>query len=143
MASDLNFKVMNGVHRVAMKLSFGLLGKKLLGMPVLELTTIGRKSGLERATMLTSPLQEGDAYYVVASRGGDDKAPAWLLNLEANPEVKVSIQGGPTKPWRARVLSSEERAKVWPKVTADHANYAGYQTKTEREIPLVLLSPTS
>lgn len=141
MANDINFKIMNGVHRVVTKLTFGLVGKQLLGMPVLELTTIGRKSGLERATMLTSPLQRGDAYFVVASRGGDDKPPAWLLNLEANADVKVSIKGGPTQPWKARVLPSAERAEVWPVLTKDHANYAGYQKKTEREIPVVELTP--
>lgn len=141
MANDINFRLMNAVHRIVTKLSFGKLGNELLGMPVLELTTIGRKTGLERSTMLTSPLQRGDSYFVVASRGGDDKPPAWLLNLEANPKVRVSVKGGPSTTWIARVLPSAERAEVWPLVTADHANYAGYQTKTEREIPLIELSP--
>jgi deazaflavin-dependent oxidoreductase (nitroreductase family) len=112
-------------------------------MPVLELTTTGRKSGQPRSVMLTSPLQEGSTLVIVASRGGDDQHPAWLLNLRDNPDVEVAFKGGPKQPMRARVATPEERARLWPLVTADHKNYAGYQTKTQREIPLVLLEPKS
>jgi deazaflavin-dependent oxidoreductase (nitroreductase family) len=139
--SDLALKTMNAVHRVVLKLSFGHLGWNALDMPVLELTTIGRKSGKPRAVMLTSPLQEGDTIVVVASRGGDDQHPAWFLNLRDNPEVEVALKGGPKQPMRARVADADERARLWPLVVADHKNYAGYQTKTTREIPLVLLAP--
>ena len=111
------------------------------GMPVLELTTIGRKSGQPRAVMLTSPLQEGDTYVVVASRGGDDHHPAWFLNLRDNPDVEVSIKGRPKQKWTARVASPEERARMWPQIATKYRNYAGYQKRTQREIPLVLLSP--
>jgi deazaflavin-dependent oxidoreductase (nitroreductase family) len=141
MPSDLQMKAMNGVHRVALTLTRGRVGWKLLGMPVVELTTTGRKSGEPRTVMLTSPLQEGSTVVVVASRGGDDKPPAWLLNIEANGDVQVSLGGKPAQPYRARVASAEERARMWPVVTRDHKNYAGYQTKTDREIPLVLLTP--
>jgi deazaflavin-dependent oxidoreductase (nitroreductase family) len=112
-------------------------------MPVLELTTTGRKSGQPRSVMLTSPLQEGSTLVIVASRGGDDQHPAWFLNLRDNPDVEVAFKGGPKQPMRARVATPEERARLWPLVTADHKNYAGYQTKTQREIPLVLLEPKS
>jgi deazaflavin-dependent oxidoreductase (nitroreductase family) len=88
-------------------------------------------------------VQEGDTYVVVASRGGDDPHPAWFLNLRDNPDVEVAIKGAPKQPMRARVASPEERARLWPLVTADHKNYAAYQTKTTREIPLVLLEPRS
>ena len=108
-------------------------------MPVLELTTTGRKSGQPRAVMLTSPLQEGSTYVVVASRGGDDTNPAWFLNLRDHPEVEVAIQGRAKQAMNARVATADERADMWPRFTADHKNYAGYQTKTDREIPLVLL----
>jgi deazaflavin-dependent oxidoreductase (nitroreductase family) len=91
--------------------------------------------------MLTSPLQEGTTIIVVASRGGDDSHPAWFLNLRDNPDVEVALHGKPKQRMRARIASPEERARLWPRVTADHKNYAGYQTKTEREIPLVLLEP--
>jgi deazaflavin-dependent oxidoreductase (nitroreductase family) len=139
--SDLTLKTMNAMHRVVLKLSFGHLGWDALNMPVLELTTTGRKSGQPRSVMLTSPLKDGDAIVVVASRGGDDQHPAWFLNLRDNPDVEVKLKGGPKQKMRARVANREERASLWPKVTADHKNYAGYQEKTDREIPLVLLEP--
>jgi deazaflavin-dependent oxidoreductase (nitroreductase family) len=110
-------------------------------MPVLELTTTGRKSGQERSCMLTSPLQVGDTYVIVASRGGDDHHPAWYLNLEANPEVQIALGGKAKQPRRARIATADERAEMWPQITAQYRNYAGYQSKTTREIPLVLLEP--
>jgi deazaflavin-dependent oxidoreductase (nitroreductase family) len=143
MPSDAALKAMNAIHRVVLKLSFGHLGWSTSNMPVLELTTTGRKSGQQRAVMLTSPLQEGSTYVVVASRGGDDTHPAWFLNLRDDPAVEVAIKGGPKQPMHARVATSEERADLWPRITADHKNYAGYQTKTDREIPVVLLEPTA
>jgi deazaflavin-dependent oxidoreductase (nitroreductase family) len=139
--SDFALKTMNGIHRVIMKASFGKIGWQAGSMPVLELTTTGRKSGEQRSLLLTSPLQQGDTIIVVASRGGDDHHPAWFLNLQANPDVLVAYKGAERKPMTARVATAEERAKLWPKVTADHKNYAGYQNKTDREIPLVLLTP--
>jgi deazaflavin-dependent oxidoreductase (nitroreductase family) len=141
MPSDLVLKSMNGFHRALLKLSGGRIGWHASGMPVVELTTIGRKSGQPRSVMLTSPVQEGDTIVVVASRGGDDTNPAWLLNLRDNPDVEVAYQGEPKKKMRARIANPEERARLWPLVTKDHKNYAGYQTKTTREIPLVLLEP--
>ena len=140
MPSDTFLKGMNAFHRGLLKLSGGRLGWVGANMPVIELTTTGRKSGQPRSVMLTSPLQEGDTIVVVASRGGDDTHPAWFLNLRDNPDVEVKTKDG-TRRMRARVASPEERARMWPLVTADHKNYAGYQTKTEREIPLVLLEP--
>ena len=141
MPSDLVLKTMNTVHRVVLKASFGHLGWHAGKMPVLELTTVGRKSGEKRAVMLTSPYQEGDTIVIVASRGGDDTNPAWFLNLRDNPDVEVSWQGKPKQKMTAVVASADERARLWPKVIADHRNYADYQKKTTREIPLVLLSP--
>ena len=141
MSSDIGFKAMNAIHRILLKVSGGRAGWSAMGMPVLELTTTGRKSGQPRQVMLTSPWQEGSVLVVVASRGGDDKAPAWFLNLQENPDVEVSLQGAAAQPMRARVASPAERERLWPLVTADHSNYAGYQTRTTREIPLVLLEP--
>lgn len=141
MPSDFSLKAMNGFHRALLKISGGHLGWRAGGMPVVELTTMGRKSGLPRSVMLTSPVQEGSTVVVVASRGGDERHPAWYLNLIENPDVEVSLKGAPKQKMRARVASSEERARLWPIVTAEHKNYAGYQTKTSREIPLVMLEP--
>jgi deazaflavin-dependent oxidoreductase (nitroreductase family) len=110
-------------------------------MPVVELTTTGRKSGQARTVMLTSPVQVGDALVVVASRGGDDRHPAWFLNLQNDPHVQVCVQGGPTRPMLARMATTQERDELWPRVVAAYKNYADYQTKTSRTIPLVLLEP--
>jgi deazaflavin-dependent oxidoreductase (nitroreductase family) len=144
MPSDFALKAMNAVHRGLLKLSGGKAGWRMSDMPVLELTTIGRKSGQPRSVMLTSPLQEGTTLVVVASRGGDDTHPAWFLNLSANPQVEVAYQGKPARPMHARVADADERGRLWPLVVADHKNYAGYQTRTKREIPLVLLEePTA
>ena len=132
---------MNTAHRVLLKVSFGKLGWKAGSMPVLELTTIGRKSGQARAVMLTSPIQDGDTVVIVASKGGEDTHPAWYLNLVANPDVEVALAGAAKRPYAARVADAEERAELWPRVTSSYDNYAGYQRKTDREIPLVLLTP--
>jgi deazaflavin-dependent oxidoreductase (nitroreductase family) len=143
MPSDLTLKTMNGIHRALLKVSGGRIGWEASKMPVLELTTTGRKTGQSRSVMLTSPVQEGTTIVVVASRGGDDDHPAWFLNLRDDPAVEVAYKGAPKQRMRARVASSDERARLWPLVVADHKNYAGYQTKTTREIPLVLLEPAT
>lgn len=141
MPSDFALKTANTIHRTLFKLTGGRLGGNLANMPVLELITTGRKSGQPRSVMLTSPFQEGDSIVVVASRGGDDQSPAWFLNLRDNPDVEVALRGKAKQRMHAHIATPEERARLWPLVTADHQNYAGYQTKTEREIPLVLLQP--
>lgn len=141
MPSDAALKVMNAAHRLLLKASFGKLGWKAGSMPVLELTTTGRKSGEPRSVMLTSPMQRGDEIVVVASKGGEPTHPAWYLNLVADPEVQVAMGGAARTPYVARVASAEERAELWPQVTSSYDGYAGYQRKTDREIPLVLLTP--
>jgi deazaflavin-dependent oxidoreductase (nitroreductase family) len=132
---------MNATHRAIAALTFGRMGWTASDMPVLELTTTGRKSGRKRSVMLTSPVQEGDTW-VVASRGGDDHHPAWLLNLRDNPAVEVRLQGRPQL-MHARIATPEERARLWPQVTAQYNDYARYQEKANREIPLVLLEPSA
>ncbi len=143
MPSDLTFKALTGFHRTGLKLTGGRVGWTAGRMPVVELTTTGRKSGQPRTVMLTSPLQEGDTLVVVASRGGDDRHPAWYLNVRADPDVDVAFKGGPKRRMRARVADPDERARMWPLVTARYKNYAGYQAKARREIPLVLLEPAT
>ena len=143
MPSDRMLKVMNAAHRAVLKLTGSRVGASLGGMPTLELTTTGRKSGKARSVMLTSPMQEGETYVVVASRGGDDVHPAWFLNLRDNPAVEVQVVGKSRVPMHARVASPEERARMWPLIAEKHRNYAGYQRRTDREIPLVLLEPST
>lgn len=141
MPSDLAMKAMNAVHRVILGVTRNRVGWTALDMPVLELTTTGRRTGGAHTVLLTSPLRDGTALVLVASKGGDERHPAWFLNLRANPEVLVAIQGGPRQRMVARVTTPEERARLWPQVVRDHPNYGGYQSKTKRVIPLVLLEP--
>lgn len=141
MPSNRSFRVMNGLHRAMLRITRGRVGWRLYGMPMLELTTTGRKSGEKRSTMLSSPLQLGDTIVVVASRGGDPIHPGWYLNLVEDPDVEVVFRGRPPVAMRARVASADERADLWPRITKDHPNFAGYQTRTDREIPVVLLEP--
>jgi deazaflavin-dependent oxidoreductase (nitroreductase family) len=136
-------KTANALHRALLTVTFGRVGWQAGPMPVLELTTTGRKSGRPRSVMLTSPVQEGDVWVVVASRGGDDHHPAWFLNLRDRPEVEVRRGGKPKERMRARIATAEERARLWPQVTSAYEGYAGYQEKTDREIPLVLLEALS
>src|SRR3954470_21815566 len=93
MPSNAALKRMNAAHRILIRITGGRKGWTGMNMPVLKSTTTGRKTGQPRTVMLTSPIQEGDALVVVASRGGDDVHPAWFLNLCAESKVEVSVQG--------------------------------------------------
>jgi F420H(2)-dependent quinone reductase len=109
------------------------------GLPVLLLRTTGRKTGKERTAALVY-LKDGDSFVVVASRGGSDKPPRWLLNSQEHPEVGVQI-GRQHLRMRARVADSQERERLWPLVNQNNSNrYDGYQAKTKRLIPLVILT---
>jgi deazaflavin-dependent oxidoreductase (nitroreductase family) len=132
---------MNAVHRAVVRVSGGRVGYSAGAMPVLELTTLGRRSGEPRSVMLTAPVTDGDTFVVVASRGGDDTHPAWFLNLREDPQVQVSVKGAPARPMRAEVVGREERPALWSEIAGRYRNYAGYQKRTEREIPLVRLTP--
>ncbi len=142
MPSNLALKAMNTIHRTLMTVSFGKIGWNVAKMPALELTTTGRKSGEPRSTMLTTPWQDGEKLAIVASAGGNDTHPAWYLNLEADPAVKVRTQDG-EREMTARTVTGDERAELWDAITSKYDNYAGYQKKTDREIPVVILEPTT
>ncbi|MEO8093573.1 MAG: nitroreductase/quinone reductase family protein [Pseudolysinimonas sp.] len=141
MPSRTTFRVMNRAHRLALAVTRGRFGWRGNGMPMLELTTTGRKSGEKRTTMLSSPVQRGAEIIIVASRGGDPVHPAWYLNLTANPDVEVVFAGGERQAMRARTATPDERAELWTTITREHPNYAGYQRRTDREIPVVVLDP--
>ena len=91
--------------------------------------------------MLTSPVQEGKTWVVVASKGGDDDHPAWFLNLRDNPSVTIETGPGTSLGATARIATSAERERLWPRITAAYSNYASYQRRTQREIPLVMIEP--
>ena len=92
--------------------------------------------------MLAVPIIEGDRLVLVASFAGDDRQPAWYLNLKANPEVRATIAGS-TPAMIARTATGEERASLWPRITAVFDGYARYQERTKRPIPVVILEPAS
>ena len=126
-------------HRLLFTATGGRVGSFVPGMRFLLLRTVGRKSGDTRETPLTY-IPDGGRFVVIASRGGSPRHPAWYLNLEADPRAEVRI-GTRTHLVRARTASPEERERLWPRVVAKHSLYAGYQERTDREIPVVLLEP--
>ncbi|MHB1445602.1 MAG: nitroreductase family deazaflavin-dependent oxidoreductase [Acidimicrobiales bacterium] len=139
-SQDRLIQAVNVVHRSVFTASNGVVAGKLMGMPVVKLTTTGRKSGRPRTTMLTSPAKDGDNLVLVASYGGSPKHPDWFLNLRDQPEVEVMTRDFKGAR-RARIATPEEKARIWPGLAARHKNYAGYQDKTSRDIPLVILEP--
>jgi len=139
-AADIGLKFMNSAHPAVRFISGGRLGDRLMGMQALELHVIGRKSGQRRSLMLTAPIHDEKRTVLVASKGGDDRNPEWYLNLTANPDVDVTINGT-TTPMRARTASAQEKAELWPTVVGAYPGYAGYQRRTDREIPVVICEP--
>lgn len=130
------------LHEAIFRASGGRVLGRAAGMPVVMLTTTGRKSGRKHTSMLTSPVKHRGGIVLVASYGGSDRHPAWFLNLQANPDVDV-VTREHSGPMQARIASAEEKAALWPQVTAAYGDYAVYQTRTTRDIPLVVLEPVS
>lgn len=133
-------KSMNVVHRVALRASGGRLGRKVFGMPAVELHTTGRRSGQRRSVMLTAPIREPNRVVIVASKGGDDRHPDWYHNLVDQPEVEIT-QGGTTTKMVARTADAAEKAELWPRIVEAYKGYAGYQQRTDRDIPVVICEP--
>jgi len=125
-------------HRGLYRLTRGRLLGRVAGMPVLLLTTTGRRSGRARTTPLTY-FELGDDLAIVASNGGEDRPPAWSLNLQADPRATITI-GTRTEPVTARAATAEEHARLWPVITKTHAGYAAYARRTSRPILVLLLS---
>jgi deazaflavin-dependent oxidoreductase (nitroreductase family) len=117
--------------------SDGEEGHEWQGTQTLLLTTTGRRSGEERVHPLIYG-RHGNDYLVVASKGGAPSHPAWYLNLEANPEVEVQVMGDKFHA-RARTATPEEKVDLWPIMTKEWPAYDQYQTKTDRDIPVVIL----
>jgi deazaflavin-dependent oxidoreductase (nitroreductase family) len=137
--ADAGLKFMNATHRAILKASGGRALSSAFGMPAVRLAVTGRKSGLRRETMLTAPILDDQKVVLVASKGGDDRDPEWFRNLVANPEVEVTIiRTGETRHLKARVASAEEKAELWPTIVAAYRGYAGYQKRTDRQIPVVI-----
>ena len=137
---NVDYSLLGEDHVQRYRETDGEVGYDWNGAPTLLLTTTGRKTGQRRTNMLTTPVVDGERIVLVGSWGGDDRHPMWFLNLQANPDVEITRAGG-TRAYRARVATPEERAELWPRVTAKYNGYAGYQKNTEREIPLVICEP--
>jgi F420H(2)-dependent quinone reductase len=111
----------------------------LRGRPIIVLTSLGAKTGMLRKTPLMRVEHEG-LYAVVASQGGAPKHPVWYFNLKTNPHVE--LQDGPTKrDYLARELSGDEKAVWWERAVTTWPDYAKYQTRTKRQIPVFVLEP--
>jgi deazaflavin-dependent oxidoreductase (nitroreductase family) len=132
-------RVMGG-HTAVYRASHGLIGHKVPGAPpMLLLDHIGARSGKVRTTPLAY-LTDGDDLVIVASKGGYVRNPGWYYNLKAHPETVVQV-GSERRAVRAHVASKKERARLWPMVTGLYKGFAEYQERTDRTIPLVILSP--
>jgi deazaflavin-dependent oxidoreductase (nitroreductase family) len=130
-------RYLGALHRVLYRASGGRIGGRLWDLPVVLLTTTGRKSGKKRTVPLCS-LRDGDDVVVIASYGGLDQAPAWWLNLEASPQAEL-LAGRERRSVTARNATEDERARLWAEVTSRAPGYLEYERRTDREIPVVIL----
>jgi len=128
------------VHQWLYEQSDGRIGASLGGRPMLLLRTVGRRTRQPRTAALLY-VRDGDAYVVIASKGGAPQHPGWFHNLTTQPDVEIQV-GRERIPVRARVADGEERARLWTR--ADEVNqgqYGTYQSRTSRVIPVVVLTP--
>lgn len=135
----ITMKILGTLHRWLYRGSSGKWGRTFFGSPILLLTTTGRRTGRHRTWPLTY-LPEGERLIVIASNGGQPNHPAWYLNLRANPHVYVQLRDR-TQAMIAQEAQGDERARLWSRVVREYPAYEGYQRKTAREIPVVILRP--
>ena len=115
-------------------------GNKLAGAPLLYLTTVGARSGVPRTCTVMAFPEADDAWLIVASRSGTADHPAWYYILAKHPDrVKIEVQGRKTTAV-PQTLTGDERATAWTRITREQPRYAGYQEKTDRQIPVVRLT---
>lgn len=128
------------LHVLLYRRTGGLIGHRVpFAPPMLLLDHVGARSGRLRTAPLAY-VRDGDAFVVVASKGGHPRHPAWFHNLRANPDTTVQV-GATRHAVRARVATAEERARLWPRAVAAWGPFESYQRRTRREIPLVILEP--
>jgi deazaflavin-dependent oxidoreductase (nitroreductase family) len=136
-AQPYDYSLMGDAHVALYEDTHGVEGYIWNGAPILILRTKGAKSGAPRKHPLIYG-EDGDNYLIVASMGGAPKHPQWYRNLVANPEVELQVRDEKFAA-TARTASPEEKARLWPIMTAVWPNYDQYQERTERDIPLVIL----
>ena len=127
------------LHSFVYRATGGRVGGRMVGCPVLLLTTTGRRTGQQWTAPLLY-LEDEENMVVVASNGGAPKHPAWWLNLRTNPEAMVEI-GNRKLRVRAEEAPPEERERLWPRLVEMYPNYESYRRRTDREIPVVVLKP--
>jgi deazaflavin-dependent oxidoreductase (nitroreductase family) len=132
-------RLLSRAHTAAIRASGGRLTPRFLGMPLLTLVTVGRKTGKRRETPMLF-MRDGEDYVVVASNAGDHKSPAWYLNATAAGRAEVSVRGTVTEVG-VRDATDAERERLWPELEARYQGFAQYRAWTAREIPIVILSP--
>ena len=141
MVPKMAIKVFGRLNVLVYRMSKGYVGGAALGLPILLLTTTGRKSGKLRTTPL-SYLTDGPGYVIIGSFGGHRVHPAWFHNLRSNPQVTVQLRGNRV-PMTARVADPAERERLWSRLIGVAPHYGRYQARTSRQVPLVILEPSS
>lgn len=136
---DATVRRLSRLHRLIFKATRGAVGKRLVDNDMLLLSTRGRLTGA-RHTVPLLYLRDGDDYVVIASYGGRDFHPDWYLNLQSQPLVVVETRAGRIDAM-ARTMEGDERESWWDRVVDAYDGYATYQSRTEREIPIVALEP--
>lgn len=131
-------RVFIGVHRRILAASGGRILGRMGGHPLLVLTTTGRRTGHPHSTPVIG-IPSGEDWLVVASNGGAATQPLWVRNLAANPQVIIH-RGERTRTFHARILASPERSLRWPELVQAYPPYARMQAKTDRELPVILLT---
>jgi F420H(2)-dependent quinone reductase len=134
-------RAMGSVHRAIYRATGGRVGGRLWGLPILLLTTTGRRTGKERTNPLCFYTDGGDLV-VVASNGGLEWFPSWWLNLLEHPQASVRV-GRDSRAVVARPASPEEHARLWTAITTIAPGYLEYERRAPREIPLAILQPVS
>jgi F420H(2)-dependent quinone reductase len=131
----LIFKVIVFLYNV----SGGRIGGKMGKVPVLLLTTTGRKTGKKRTLPLVY-IMDSSAYVITASAGGADKNPGWFFNIRSNPQATIQVKDKHIKVM-AEIAGQEKKSELWARLVEVAPNFAGYQKRTSREIPMVILHP--
>lgn len=136
---DSAVKRWSAFHAFLYRTTAGTLGRRLVNNDMLLLTTRGHKTRQDHTVPLLY-LRSGPTLVVIASYGGRPEHPVWFENLVADPEVRVQVRSN-VSTMVARTAAAEERARWWPRIVAAYDGYATYQSRTDREIPVVLLDP--
>ncbi len=137
MASRISVKLLTITHLFLYRVTGGLVGNRIAGMPVILLTTVGVRSGKPRTIPITYIMDGGD-YILTASNGGSNKNPSWFLNLQKNPDVVIRVRHKKLNAVATQV-DRTSKARLWAQLISLSPFYSNYQARTSREIPMVRL----